>query len=468
MQIASRLANYTMGEADILRRAMGKKNPAEMAQQKLRFLDGCRQNAINPKKAEYIFELLFKFSDYGFNLSHSAAYALISYHTAYLKTHYPTEYMAAVMTNEMLNTDKILVYMNDCKEMGIEVLPPDVNGSESAFSVVGDRQIRFGLTAVKNVGEGAIEVMIAARQAGGTFCSLIDFCERVDMRRVNRRVVESLVKCGAFDRIRPERHLLWAVLDTVLQRAASHHKEVASGQSNIFDLFGTAAERPQDPVLESTPPWPEATRLEYEKEALGFYLSGHPLHEYVPLLKTYASHGSKALQELTAKREVRVGGVAATLKEITTKKGDRMAFMGLEDLEGIVEVVVFSDVFAASVEKIKSGRPLLVTGTAEPGEETVKLLATDVMYLDEVTSRLTKSAHFRVKASLNDAQHLHSLKGILAQYRGDCPVFLHVVIPDQSETVMALPKELGVAPSRELMQSVNQLFGDNVTEFKTY
>jgi DNA polymerase-3 subunit alpha len=466
MQIASRLANYTLGEADILRRAMGKKNPAEMAQQKLRFLDGCRQNALNPKISESIFELLFKFSDYGFNRSHSAAYALVSYHTAYLKTHYPTEYMAAVMTNEMLNTDKILVYMNDCKEMDIQVLPPDVNESLSAFSVVGDRQIRFGLTAVKNVGEGAIESILQARQAGGKFESLSDFCERIDLRRANRRVIESLIKCGAFDGIRKERHQLWSALDVVLMRSASIQKEKASGQESIFDMLGSDVGKPVDPIDSALPPWPEKTVLDYEKESLGFYLSGHPLTEYLPLLKTYATHTTESLQELTGKRDIRIGGVVSTLKEITTKKGDRMAFVGLEDLGGIVEVVVFSDVYAANVERIKDGRPLLITGTAEPGEESVKLLATDILYLDEVTMRLTKSIHFKVQVALSDSKHLESLKTILAQFKGDCPAYLHVVIPNQSETVMSLPKTLCVTPSRDLMLSVNQLFGDTVTEFR--
>ncbi len=466
MQISSRLANYTMGEADILRRAMGKKNLAEMAQQKLRFLDGCRTNAIDPKKAERIFELMEMFAEYGFNKSHSAAYALVSYHTAYLKTHYPTEYMAAVMTNEMLNTDKILVYMNDCKEMDIAVLPPDVNESLSAFSVVGDRQIRFGLTAVKNVGEGAIETIIETRNANGKFESLSDFSERVDMRRANRRVVESLIKCGAFDSINKERHQLWAALDVILQRASSRQKEKASGQESLFDMMVGGADKPQDPIDAMVPSWPEKTLLDYEKESLGFYLSGHPLTEYLPLLKTYATHTTESLQELTGKRDVRIGGVVSTLKEITTKKGDRMAFIGLEDLAGMVEVVVFSDVYAANIERLKDGRPLLVTGTAEPGEEMVKLLATDIIYMDEVPARLTKSIHFRVKAAASDATHLTSLKTILAQYKGACPAFLHVLIPDQSETVMALPKELGVVPSRELMASVNLLFGENVTEFK--
>ncbi|PIR20216.1 MAG: DNA polymerase III subunit alpha [Deltaproteobacteria bacterium CG11_big_fil_rev_8_21_14_0_20_47_16] len=467
MQIASRLANYTMGESDILRRAMGKKNPAEMAQQKLRFLDGCKINDIDPKKSEAMFELMEMFAEYGFNKSHSAAYALVSYHTAYLKTHYPTEYMAAVMTNEMLNTDKILVYMNDCKDMGIDVLPPDVNESVAAFSVVGDRKIRFGLTAVKNVGEGAIEAIIEARAEGGAFESLTDFCQRVDMRRVNRRVMESLIKCGAFDSIRKERHLLWSALETVLLRAASHQKEKASGQESIFDMLGLDTGKPQDPVDTDSPPWPEKTLLIYEKEALGFYLSGHPMTEYLPLLKTYATHSTSTLGDLESKREVRVGGVVATLKEITTKRGDRMAFLGLEDLGGIVEVVVFSDVYAASLEKIKDGRPLMIIGVAEPGEESVKILASEVLYIDEVPEHMTKSIHFKVKASLSDAQHLESLKKILTQFKGLCPAFLHLVIPDQSETVMALPKELAVTPSRELMLSVNQLFGGNVTEFQT-
>ncbi|NIP89018.1 MAG: DNA polymerase III subunit alpha, partial [Gammaproteobacteria bacterium] len=286
--IASALANFSLGDADILRRAMGKKKQEEMAKQREKFLEGCRANKIPPKKAERIFDLMAKFAEYGFNKSHSAAYALVAYQTAYLKYHHRTAFMAAMLTSEKDNTDKILAYIGDCKASGINILPPDVNESMRDFSVVGEADMRFGLAAVKNVGEGAIDSVIEARAEKGPFTSLVDFCERVDGRKANRRVLESLIKCGAFDFAGARRAQLMAGLDRAMEIAAGHQRDRASGQSRIFDLMGGESDE-QEVKLPNVPEWPERERLANEKEALGFYITGHPLAQLEDLLSQYAS-----------------------------------------------------------------------------------------------------------------------------------------------------------------------------------
>ena len=465
MQIASLLGNFTMGEADLLRRAMGKKKPEVMAEQKERFLTGSRKNKIPPAKAEKIFDLMAKFAEYGFNKSHSAAYAMVSYQTAYLKTHYPTEYMAALLTCEKANTDKILGYMEDCKSIGVQILPPDVNESEENFTVVEERKVRFGLGAVKNVGEGAVESIAQGRLEGGPFHSLFDFCERVDGRRANRRVLESLIKCGAFDFTKAKRAQLLAVLDQALNVGNARSRERQSGQSTFFDQLTEASGETfhQLPDLEE---WPERQRLAYEKEALGFYLTGHPLAQFQKLLSQYATTDSQQIHDQPDRREVRIGGVVSGMREITTKKGDRMGFITLEDLKGSVEVVVFPEAYAASQALLKTDRPLLVIGTVDAGEEANKLLAKQVFALEEAPKLLTRSVHFRLAAPEIQAKQLQTLKSILMTHKGTCPAFVHLVSANASETVLQLPDDLKVDPSPQLVETIQKAFGHNVTWFQ--
>ncbi len=463
MQIASVLANYSMGEADLLRRAMGKKKAEEMAQQKERFLQGASHNKIDPRKAEQIFDLMEKFAGYGFNKAHSVAYALIAYHTAYFKTHHPTEFFAATLTNEMGNTDKILQYLTDAKAHDIVVLPPDVNACEEAFKVVGEKQIRFGLAAVKNVGENAIASIVAAR-AEGPYQDLFDFCDRVDMRRVNRRVIESLIKCGAFDSLGEERGTVWAAIDHAMEYGASRQRERESGQENLFAaLAGGQVERPK---YAPQPIWPENQRLAGEKEILGFYITGHPLSQYRSLLATINSHRTDTLIKAGDKRPVRLGGVVAALREITTKRGDRMGFVTLEDLHGTVEVVVFSEAYAKRRTILQNDQPIFVLGTTDINEESVKIICEDIWPLEEAPQQVTRSVHFALQSAQTAPALLDQLQGVLQQYRGVVPAFLHVVIPDQTETVMRLSDDFRLLPSVELVNAVNDLFGAEVTRFE--
>ncbi|MBN1282161.1 MAG: DNA polymerase III subunit alpha [Proteobacteria bacterium] len=465
MKIANLLASYSLGEADLLRRAMGKKKPEEMQKQRERFVTGSVAGGLAKAKAEQIFDLMAKFADYGFNKSHSAAYAMVAYQTAYLKARHPTEFMAALLTSEKDVTDKILAYMNDCRSHGIKVLPPDVNESGHDFSVVGDLTIRFGLAAVKNVGDGAIESVVQARSEGGPFGSLFGFCERVDTRRANRRVIESLIKCGAFDSSGAPRAAMLAALDTAMEIAASRQRDRHSGQARLFDMMPAGARETPEPDLPDVSEWGERQMLAYEKESLGFYITGHPLAQYEAMLGQYATFDTATLSEAGDGTEVRFGGVVSKLREITTRRGDRMCFATVEDLKGSVEVVVFSDLFADCSQLLKGDRPLLVVGTADADGENVKVVAKEIMPLDDAPQRLTRSVHFFLSQPEVTEHHLAQLKIVISRFPGGCPAFVHLVIPERTETVLALPEELKLSPVPQLVADVDRLFGHSVTRF---
>ncbi|MBI2341953.1 MAG: DNA polymerase III subunit alpha, partial [Deltaproteobacteria bacterium] len=399
MQIASALAGFTLGDADLLRRAMGKKKAEDMALQRTRFLEGCAKNRLPAKKAEKIFDLMAEFAGYGFNKSHSAAYALIAYQTAFLRYKYPTEFMASLLTSEMGNTDKLLFYMNACREDGIKVLPPDVNESLVTFTVTGEKEIRFGMAAVKNVGEAAVEAIISVRNGGGNFTSLDDFCARVDSRKVNKRVVESLIKCGAFDSLGVHRAELLATSDVAMARAVGIQRDREIGQTGLFDSVPEAGKDTGAGRIDGMIPWSEHELLQFEKEALGFYISGHPLAQFESIMKLYATASTDVLAEKGDGNEVRIGGVAASLREITTKKGDRMGFVTLEDLKGMADVIVFPELYQKSIQYIKSDQPLFIIGTLDIDEERAKIIAREIFPISEVPAKLTKTVHFKLAAS---------------------------------------------------------------------
>jgi DNA polymerase-3 subunit alpha len=373
--------------------------------------------------------------------------------------------MAALLTAEKDNADKVLQYMSESKSLGIDVLPPDVNESGESFSVVGENTVRFGLGAVKNVGEGAIESIVEVRGAGGPYKSLFDFCERVDSRRANRRVVESLIKCGAFDFTGAARAALLAALDRALEMAASRQRDRQTGQSRLFDMVPEAGAISQEPELPDVSEWAERQLLAYEKESLGFYITGHPLAAYEALLAQYATTDTASLSESTDGQEVRLGGVTARLREITTKRGDRMGFVTLEDLKGTAEVVVFADLYAEAMQLIKSDRPMFVVGNADTDGEAAKVIAREIIPIEDVAANLTKSIHFHLHQPEVTANLLAQLKSVLARHPGSCDGFVHLVVPDKTETVLSLPSDLKLAPSPQLVAEVEKLFGHNVTKF---
>ncbi|HLO24950.1 MAG TPA: DNA polymerase III subunit alpha, partial [Geobacteraceae bacterium] len=465
MQIARSLAGYSLGGADLLRRAMGKKDPAAMAKEKDKFLDGAKGLGVNLKKAEAIFDLMAKFAEYGFNKSHSAAYALVAYQTAYLKSHYPVEFMAALLTEDMGNTDKIVKNISDCRDMEIEVLPPDINSSGLSFRVFGN-SIRFGLGAVKNVGEGAIEAIIDAREKG-PFPNIFDFCERVDLRRVNRRVVESLVKCGAFDSTGARRSQLMAALDDAMNLGQKIQQERDSAQ---VSLFGTAeivkANGNGQGKLPDLPEWDAKLLLGFEKEAIGFFITGHPLGRYVADMKRFATADCASLADLPDKSDVRICGIVAGLKESITKKGDRMGFVTLEDLTGSVEVIVFPEIYAKAVEHLKSEEPLVVSGNVDIGEKSTKIKATDVVPLCDVTEKETKRVCLTLKTSGLEREALEALKGVIGRHRGECRVCLRFELPERLAVTVNLPVSYAVAAREDLSLEVEGLLGYNAVSFE--
>ncbi len=469
LQIAQRMAGYSLGEADLLRRAMGKKKPEEMQKQRARFIDGSVENDIPAKEAGDVFDLIVEFAGYGFPKAHSTAYAYITYQTAYLKANHRAEYLAAVLTIDSANHDRMSRYIAHVRESGIEILPPDVNGSEKDFNVV-EGAIRFGFAGIKNVGAGAIDSVLEARGDGGPFESLFDFCARVDARKVNRRVVEALVRCGAFDTLHPNRSSVWASLDGALERAASEQRDRAVGQENLFGGL-TGDDAPTKPVLLDAPDWSERERLAHEKELLGFYVSGHPLGEVAGEMRRYTDTTSTTAEGKDG-REVMVGGLLAGLRETRTKRGQRMGFATLEDLEGAFELVIFSDPYNMHVETLREASdgggeggplPLLISGTLEMGDPP-KILVRDVLKLTEAQQRLTQRLRVRVLEPDVDRDRMLALREVLRSHQGDCSVYLHITIPGESETVLQIGGIRGVDPSDVLLKDVDALFGRPVTE----
>jgi DNA polymerase-3 subunit alpha len=458
MKIASAMAGFNMADADILRRAMGKKKPDEMARQKEKFMEGAAANGIDKRKAGEVFDLVAPFAGYGFNKSHSAAYAMITYQTAYLKTHYPVEFMAALLTSEAENTDKVVRYISECRDMGIDVLPPDVNQSDRQFTVTGGG-IRFGLAAVKNVGEAAIDSIIATRADGGPFGSLSDFCRRVDLRKVNRRVIEGLVKCGAFDSSGARRSQLMEGLDAAMDSAQAIQRDRAQGQTNLFG----ALDPREGPSLPDVEEWPENKLLALEKESLGFYITGHPLAGVARDLERLTTHSSD-LPGVADGKDVRVGGLVTALKNHRNKKGEAMAFATLEDLHGFIEVVVFPKVYQQASVLLQGEEPVVVKGRADVSESSVKIIADEIMLFEDAKESLVQSVHIRLRTPGITREFLENLDRLLREHRGSCPITFHVTIPEHSETVLLAGNGHRVRASRRLMDELESLLGkDAVT-----
>lgn len=465
MKIAQVLAGYSLGEADILRKAMGKKKAQEMEEQEEKFLAGAHTHKIERKKAEDIFNLMANFAGYGFNKSHSVAYAMIAYQTAFLKAHYPVEFMAALLTCEMDNTDKVIRHIGECRERGIEVLPPDVNQSDNDFTVV-ESKIRFGLAAVKNVGTAAIECIIRARAEGGPFPNLLDFCERVDLRKVNKKVLESLIKCGAFSSTGAKRSQNLAVYEWAMDKAQQLQRQRNDRQMSLFGSDEASALKGISPTIPypAIPEWPEPELLAYEKESLGFYISSHPLATFAKDLKRLSTVDTGGLSNLSDGQELRLGGVPVSLNEITTRKGERMAFVIVEDLKGSTEVVVFSELYKQAATLLKSEQPILIKGKATIDEKSqkAKIRAEEIIPLGDAKKLIAETVHFALDLSHVSKLQLEQFRNILINHRGDCNAFLHLSIPGRSETIVSLPQDFKLNPSDSLVKEVNHLFGGPV------
>jgi DNA polymerase-3 subunit alpha len=459
MQIASALAGFSLGQADILRKAMGKKQAEVMGTQRQKFLEGCRERGVPERKAQRIWEQMEQFAGYGFNKSHSAAYAWLAYQTAYFKANHPACFMAALLTSERANTDKMVAYIGECRELGIRVLPPDVNQSDVDFSVVGT-DVRFGLAALKNVGEGAVHAVLEARRAGGPFRSLADLCERVELRAMNRRVLESFVKSGCFDSLDLRRSSLFAAIDPALETAQKRQRDREQGQADLFGaLAESAGESLPERVLER-PAWGEGERLAYEKESLGFFITGHPLERYRAELAQWATATTGRLPELAAAREVSVGGIVAALRLIKTRKGERMASFLLEDLEGGAEVLVFPETYKKVAGRLADDVVVLVKGKAEVQDDgSARILASDVLPLEQAKLSEARYVTIRVPLSAWDRALGERLRDILGSHRGDCPVTLELVRPGVFSVAVAPNLHYRVRPGPTLKEELERLLG---------
>ena len=461
MQIATVLADFAPADSDLLRRAMGKKIRDEMAAQKKKFISGAVKKNIEKAKAEKIFKQMEEFAEYGFNKSHSAAYALVAYQTAYLKTHFPVEFMAALLTSEMDDTDKIMQYIGDCREMGIEVLPPNINESDLDFTVVNDA-IRFGLAAVKNVGAQAIDSIVGARNTGGPFSSLYDFARRVDLRKVNKRVVESLVKCGAFDFSNISRSKLMGALDRAVDLGQRHQEGARKGQMSIFDAALRSGKGEMETFEEypDVAEWSESKTLANEKESLGFYITGHPLSEFKDILHRVTEFNSVTVGERPDKSSVAIGGVVAAIKEILTKKGERMAFVTIEDMKGMVEVVVFSDVYKRARQILTEDAPILVEGTLDRGEDTFKILAREITSLKEAVLKKQQKVYINIKTLSLPLVTIERLREITTRNPGGSPLYFRVFDEQEGCLILSMPENLKVDPTESFISDMNGVLGE--------
>ncbi len=458
MQIASGMAGFTLAQADLLRRAMSKKIPEVMEKQRNNFVSGCARNDISNSVANKIFDLIEYFSGYGFNKSHSTAYALISYRTAYLKANYPVEFMTALLTSERDNTDKIVEYVNEATRMGIKVLPPDINESEELFKVIADSAIRFGLLAVKNVGAGAAESIVGARKEG-KFSSLENLCQRIDLRLSNRKVLEALIKCGAMDSFNMPRAQMAAALDTVLESASRTQKEKAKGQISFFDAgFSQHGFKKAAANIPHIKEWPEPQLLAFEKDMLGFYVSGHPLARYARQLKRFASSSIARLSEHNDQDEIKIVALIAKIKNTTTRvKQEKMAIVKLEDLDGVVEGLIFPRSYQKVSHYIVANTVVLVKGSLNLREDTPKILVNDLFPVDEIYKLITA---MNINLSGVRENIFESLKKLLSSFRGQVPIYLHIDTPTKARAHIVVGEGLYVKPSEKLIQDIEGLIGE--------
>ncbi len=466
MRIVHELAGFSLAKADLLRRAMGKKIPEIMEREKKAFIDGCRAGGVGERIAERIWELIEFFSGYGFNKSHSTAYAFISYQTAYLKANYPIEFMTALLTSEMGNTDKVVRYIEASKKMGIGVLPPSVNESWSEFTCVGGDRIRFGLSAVKNVGTTAIDSVLAARKKGGPFRSFIDFTQRIDLRVCNRKVLESLIKCGAFDEFGHRRSQLMAMLDPALEMGSTAQKDRLRGQLSLLGGMGGGDSGLGQFQMPEIPEWPESQILAFERELLGFYVTTHPLSKYEKTLKNYATATTDTLSDFRDQEEVTMGGVIDAVKEIITKRGDKMGFLTLQDLSGSCEVVVFPELYRTAAALIQKDMAIFIRGKVNSRDDVPKVIAEEIVPLEEAKKRFTRLLSIDLHTAGLDADMLQRLKEILNRHKGRVPVYLSFRDPAGKVAVIQPGEEFRVETTDELFQAIESLLGENAVKIR--
>ena len=469
MVMGVELAGFSFAQADILMRAISKKKPEQMEQLHGDFIIGAVKRGISEKIAENIFTLISHFTGYGFNKAHTTCYADIAYQTAYLKANYPIEFLTALLTSEKNNADKIALYIEDAKSFKIKILPPDVNESFAEFTVVKENNsIRFGLSAVKNVGEGAIDSIVKSRIKSGKFTSLYDFATRIDTRLVNHRVMESLIKCGAFSSFGLKRSQLMSILDKTLDAANKLHKDKAVGQlSFLNDLNGDNGFDSTFINIPNIEEWPENQILTYEKQYLGFYITGHPLARYSKLLEFFSKLSVSQLKEGTDGQEISIAGVIAKIrKTVTKKKGERMAILRLEDLTGQTDVLVFPKAYTKSCESITTDAIVLIKGRLNLKEDPPKIIADDIMPIQEARKKFTSAIEICLKTAGLEENTLKSLKEILAEHPGNTPVYLNFIDPNGKKQKMLINNDIKVRAEEELIKEIEKIVGSDAVSFQ--
>ena len=457
MQIASLLGGFSLGKADLLRRAMGKKNPDLMQEQRNAFIEGASKKNIDSDTANSIFDLMDKFAGYGFNKSHATCYSIVAYQTAYLKAHHPQEFMAANLTSEMGNTDRVVILIDECRRMGIEVLPPDVNESQANFTVVKEG-IRFGLGAVKNVGLSAIESIVQAREEKGKFSTIFDFCEHIDLRRVNRKVIESLIQVGALDGLNGSRAQKMAILPSAVSMAQSVQQDAGRGQTTIF---GEDADDAQlYPDLPDIEPWNQSEKLKREKELLGFYISGHPLMNYEDEVRALARPVLSHLEEIPKGQDVRVCGLVTEVKKLFDRRDKPMAFFVIEDFSGTGRIIAFSDTYEKAVDFIQEDAMIVVSGCLDKreGRDEVSVLASEIIPLSQARHRFVKKLAISLQSDTLNPEKINRIKMLLEGSPGSCSVYMNVQKEGDGETLVK-SKKFCVEPSPNLIQDLRKVMG---------
>jgi len=456
MRIASDIAGYSLAQADIMRRAVGKKDPVKLMKEKIPFIEGAKKNGIEEKIADQIFELIVRFANYGFNKSHSVAYSILAYQTAYLKAHYPAEYMAAALTSEKDNTDKIVLFLDDARSLGINILHPDINLSDLDFTVVKEG-IRFGLGAIKGVGEKAVESIIGTRDAHGSFTDIYDFCSRVSLQLVNKRTIEGLIMAGSFDSLHSNRAQIMSALERAMQYGQQKREAITQGQNSLFDLgVSKSVERPQLPPSE---PWSESEKLTKEKAALGFYISGHPLRRYEAEVSSFSTARFGEPGRVKSGHIVRVCALVTGVKQMIDKKRRQMAFITVEDLSGKGECVVFADPYEKFRSYLHVDSLVMIIGKADAGENSFKILVNEVYPLEIIRETFARKVYFHFDLALMNEDVIHQLKSILKDHSGSVQCYLRLNGGSSEANQLYLLPQRMISLSNRVLEEVSRLPG---------
>jgi len=468
MQICNRLGDIPLREAYKLIKAISKKKADMIAKERERFVAGCMGKGLTNQQAEQVWEIIERFAGYGFNKSHSTRYAFVAYQTAYMKAHWPLEFMAALLTYEMGDTDKVVEYIGECTDMGIEVMPPDVNESGVSFTPLyqgHDRKgvIRFGLAAVKGVGERAVEQIRTARDKAGRFQSLFHFCEHVDLRAVNKQVIEALIKAGAFDRLGGNRHQMMAGLERTMSSGASLQGDRLAGQMNLFGRMAADDYAQDHQHLPDVPPWPEAQMLAYEKEVLGFYVTSNPLSHHAETIDIYSTADTAHLAEIGRDKEVVIGGMVAKVRYNLTKNGRnagaKMAVFALEDLQGQVDVVMFPSVLNEFGSLVGEDKVVFVRGRVDHSRERPNILASEVIPLEDIRRKVAAKVRIRLHAKEVTQERISQIRAICQRHRGKSPVLV-AVETERGKVYVTADKHLSVDPDVDFCRQIQQLVGE--------